>query len=85
MVTGANRDGLIAQGARLIEFSAGSNQGAVGLLYKVGNLRPYIFNQCLGGVDLVGHYTETLGQSGQLRFDVVYLIAQLGDGLVKPI
>ena len=64
LVTGANCDGLIAQGARLIEFSAGSNQGAVGLLHKVSNLGPNILNQCLSGVDLVGHHTETLGQSG---------------------
>ncbi len=85
LVTGANRNSLVTQSASLVKLSAGSNQGAVGLLHKVGNLDPDVLNQFLCGVDLVGDHTETFGQSGQLRFDVVYFLAQLFDGLFKPI
>ena len=85
LITGANCDGLIAQGASLIELSAGSKQGTVGLLHKVGNFDLDIFNQRLSGVDLVGNHTKTLGQSGQLRFDIVYFLTQLVDGLAEPI
>ena len=85
LVTGTNRNSLVTQGAGLVKLSAGSNQGAVSLLHKVGNLASDILNQFLCGVDLVGDRTETLGQSGQLRFDVVYFFAQLFDGLFKSI
>ena len=85
LVTCANGDGLVAQGSRLIELCAGCSQGTVSLLYKVRNLGSDVFDQSLGGIDLVCHHAETFWQCRQLRFDLVDFLTQLGDGLFKTV